>query len=191
MTETAFDFSESPVDRAHLRRALGRFATGVLIATTCTPEKRFEGLTANSFSAVSLDPPLVLWTLQRNAPSLAGFLAAGRFALSVLSAHQQALSRHFATPAPDKFVGMRFEPGLGGCPLIAESIATFECLTDAVHEGGDHIIFIGRVERMRYRDGRPLIFAAGCYGVPAPLAEPQPAPSSCDCRVDASQGIPS
>lgn len=174
MDEAAFDCRQAPVDKRLLRRALGRFATGVVVVTTCTPEGRREGLTANSFTSVSLDPPLVLWSLRRDAPSLESFISAGRFALSILSDGQSHLSRHFATPAPDKFAGIATRQGLGGCPVIAGCIAAFECSTEVVHEGGDHMIFIGRVERAEFRSGRPLVFAGGAYGVHEPLPEPSP-----------------
>jgi flavin reductase (DIM6/NTAB) family NADH-FMN oxidoreductase RutF len=175
MLETAIDLRDNPVDRALLRRALGRFATGVAVVTTCTDSGRIEGLTVNSFSAVSLEPPLVLWSLQRSAPSLPSFLAAGRVAISILASHQHAVSRQFATPAPDKFAGVQHLRGLGGCPLIAGCLATFECATEAVHDTGDHHLFIGRVERATHRDGTPLVFASGAYGVHEPFGERPPA----------------
>lgn len=187
MLEAAIDLRETPVDRALLRRALGRFATGVAVVTTCTEGGRVEGLTVNSFSAVSLDPPLVLWSLQRTAPSLPSFLAAGRFAISILASHQHAVSRQFATPSPDKFAGVTHAAGLGGCPLIGGCLAVFECRTEAVHDAGDHHLFIGRVERASHRDGRPLVFASGSYGEHEPFAEPPPA-GGCDRRI---HGAPS
>jgi flavin reductase (DIM6/NTAB) family NADH-FMN oxidoreductase RutF len=174
MHENALDFRDAPVDHAHLRRALGRFATGVMVATTRTASGRIEGLTANSFSAVSLDPPLVLWSLQRQAPSLQSFLDAGRFAVSVLADHQQAVSQQFATPSADKFAGIRHVPGLGGCPLITDCLATFECVTEVVHDAGDHVLFIGRVERASYGEGRPLVFAIGAYGAHEPFNKANP-----------------
>jgi flavin reductase (DIM6/NTAB) family NADH-FMN oxidoreductase RutF len=172
MSEQCFDCSENPVDPRRLRHALGRFATGVTVVTTRHPDGKLEGLTANSFSSVSLDPPLVLWSLQRGAPSLASFAAAGRFAVNVLGAHQCDLSRHFSVPSADKFATVAHEPGLGGCPVLRDSLAAFECRLHDTIAGGDHLIFIGRVERARHRDGEPLIFSAGRYCVPALLAEP-------------------
>ncbi len=175
MDQAAFDCRQSPVDKTLLRRALGRFATGVMIVTTRTPEGRREGLTANSFSSVSLDPPLVLWSLRRDAPSLPGFIEAGRFAFSILGHGQSHLSHHFATPLPDKFEGIATRDGIGGCPIIEGCIAAFECSTEIVHEGGDHMIFIGRIERAEFRPGRPLVFAGGAYGSHEPLPEAPPA----------------
>ena len=159
------------VEGRPLRRALGRFATGVTVVTTLSPEGRREGLTANSFSAVSLDPPLVLWSLGRRAPSLAGFKASGHFVVNVLSRGQSELSRHFATPRADKFDGVPFLPGLAGCPILADSLAVFECRTETAIEGGDHVIFIGRVVRAHHREGEPLIFAGGRYGTHAPIED--------------------
>ena len=169
MTERRLELSGGAVDARALRHAFGHFATGVAVVTTRTPAGKLEGLTANSFSSVSLDPPLVLWCLQRDAASAPGFAAAGMFAVNVLAAHQHALSRHFATPTSDKFAGLRHTEGLGGCPLLADSLAHFECRTENAVDAGDHTIFIGRVLRVTHRDGEPLIFSAGRYCVPTAL----------------------
>lgn len=159
------------LDKPKLRSALGRFVTGVTIVTTCTPEGKIEGLTANSFSSVSLDPPLVLWSLRRDAPSFLSFMKSGLFAINVLGLHQRELSQHFARPALNKFEGISYQPGLGGCPILPDCVANFECKTEATVEGGDHIIFIGRIEHVRHQDGHPLIFNAGKYCAPAVLDE--------------------
>jgi flavin reductase (DIM6/NTAB) family NADH-FMN oxidoreductase RutF len=160
---------DAALDERHLRNALGRFATGVTVVTTRTADGKLEGLTANSFSAVSLDPPLVLWSLRASAPSLPSFEVAGHFAVNVLSASQHGLCRRFATPSRDKFESVQHAPGLGGCPLLAGALATFECSTDSHVAGGDHVIFFGRVRRAAFADGAPLIFSAGTYGTHAPL----------------------
>ena len=170
MTMHSISFEHEVVDPRHLRSALGRFATGVTVITTRTPEGKLEGLTANSFSAVSLDPPLVLWSLRQNAPSLQSFQSAGYFSISVLAADQTYLSRHFATPAEDKFATVPHGTGLGGCPVLQGALASFECSTEHRVVGGDHIIFIGRVHRATYRDGEPLIFSAGQYCTHSVLA---------------------
>jgi flavin reductase (DIM6/NTAB) family NADH-FMN oxidoreductase RutF len=164
-------FDQEATDPRLLRQALGRFATGVTVITTRTADAKYEGLTANSFSAVSLDPPLVLWCLRLTAPSLESFRQSGHFAVNVLSRAQSALSRHFATPLHDKFEAIAFTPGVGGCPTLEASLAIFECRTESMIEGGDHIIFIGRVIRAHFREGEPLIFARGQYGTHAPLEE--------------------
>ena len=171
MTMLSLPLDEDAADPGLLRQALGRFATGVTVITTRTPDGKYEGLTANSFSAVSLDPPLVLWSLRLASPSLESFKEAGHFVVNVLSTAQSFASRHFATPRHDKFDEIAFSAGIEGCPMLDESLAIFECRTESMIEGGDHVIFIGRVIRAHYRDGEPLIFAAGRYGTHSPLPE--------------------
>jgi flavin reductase (DIM6/NTAB) family NADH-FMN oxidoreductase RutF len=165
------NIEQGVIDARHLRNALGRFATGVTIITTRTAGGKREGLTANSFAAVSLDPPLISWSLKRLAPSFASFMTSRHFAVNVLSAGQRDLCRHFATPSHDKFADVEFEEGLHGAPIIPGCLATFECRTENTFAGGDHLIFIGRVDRATYRDGEPLIFSAGRLCVPYTLDE--------------------
>ena len=157
------------MDERYLRNALGRFVTGVTVITTRTPEGRLEGLTANSFSAVSLDPPLVLWSLRARASSLPFFEQSGHFAVNVLGAWQFALSEHFAKRNSDKFESVVHAPGLGGCPLLFGALATFECSKETSVVGGDHVVFFGRIQRATYREGEPLVFSAGKYGTHSPL----------------------
>lgn len=171
MTVHSISSEQDAIDQRHLRDALGRFATGVTVITTRTADGRPEALTANSFAAVSLDPPLVLWSLRRNALSLPGFLQSGYFAVNVLAAGQTDLSHRFAMRAEDKFANLPYAAGLGGCPLLSDVLASFQCKTEHTVEGGDHIIFIGRVLRATYSDGEPLIFSAGRYGTHAPLGD--------------------
>jgi flavin reductase (DIM6/NTAB) family NADH-FMN oxidoreductase RutF len=163
MTAHSVSFEQEVSDQRHLRHALGRFATGVTVITTRTKHGKLEALTANSFSAVSLDPPLVLWSLRQSAASLPSFSDSGYFAVNVLAADQCDLSRHFAIPAENKFADLDYETGLGGCPLLSGTLASFQCRTENTVLGGDHVIFIGRVHRATYRDGEPLIFSAGEY----------------------------
>jgi flavin reductase (DIM6/NTAB) family NADH-FMN oxidoreductase RutF len=163
MTVRSISFDQDVIDQRHLRHALGRFATGVTVITTRTEHGKFEAVTANSFSAVSLEPPLVLWSLRRNAQSLPSFLDSGYFAVNVLAADQCDLSRHFAMQAENKFANLAFSTGLGGCPLLSDTLASFQCSVESTVVGGDHIIFIGRVRQATYRDGEPLIFSAGQY----------------------------
>jgi flavin reductase (DIM6/NTAB) family NADH-FMN oxidoreductase RutF len=151
-------------DARHLRTALGRFVTGVTVITTRAPDGRLEGLTVNSFSAVSLEPPLVLWSLRDTATSLAGFENSGHFAVNVLGAWQAALAQHFAQRIDDKFSNVVHAPGLAGCPLLFGALATFECIKETTVAGGDHVVFFGRIERAAYREGEPLTFSAGKYG---------------------------
>jgi flavin reductase (DIM6/NTAB) family NADH-FMN oxidoreductase RutF len=171
MTVHMPNIGEGLIDARHLRNAFGRFATGVTVITTRTASGKREGLTANSFAAVSLDPPLVSWSLKRLSPSFASFLDARHFAVNILSAGQSELCRHFATPSHDKFTGIACEDGLHGAPILPGCIATFDCRTQNTFEAGDHMIFIGRVDRAAYRDGEPLIFSAGRLCVPSLLEE--------------------
>jgi flavin reductase (DIM6/NTAB) family NADH-FMN oxidoreductase RutF len=167
---------EGLIDGRHLRNALGRFATGVTVITTRTIDGKREGLTANSFTAVSLDPPLVSWSLKRLAPSFDSFLASKHFAVNILTADQRELCRHFATPSHDKFANIVFEEGLHGAPILPGCLASFECRTENTFEGGDHMIFIGRVDRAVYREGEPLIFSAGRLCVPSVIDDMLPMP---------------
>ncbi|MGS0743240.1 flavin reductase family protein [Glaciimonas sp. GG7] len=158
-------------DTRALRRALGRFPTGVTVITTRTPDGKWEGLTANSFSALSLDPPLVLWSIRRGALSLPGFLASGHFAINVLGVGQSDVSQRFAMPRENKFEALVFKEGLGGSPVLDGVLASFECQTETTIDGGDHVLFVGRVKKLSYYDGEPLIFNAGryCTALPLPL----------------------
>jgi len=159
-------------DSRQLRNALGRFPTGVTVITTSADGKR-EGLTANSFSALSLDPPLVLWSIVRKSGSLPGFMASGHFAINVLASNQAEISHRFATSSADKFAGLEdVREGLGGSPLLPGVLASFECETERTIEGGDHILFVGRVLRMTYSDGDPLIFSGGRYCTALPMRSP-------------------
>jgi flavin reductase (DIM6/NTAB) family NADH-FMN oxidoreductase RutF len=149
-----------------LRSALGRFATGVTIVTCRDTTGAPVGLTANSFSALSLEPPLVLWSLRRASPSLAAFEAASHFAINVLAEPQVELSRRFAVSQADgerKFDEGVWTTGLGGAPLLAGCAAVFECERAAVHDGGDHRLFIGRVLRLADIATAPLVFQGGRY----------------------------
>ena len=156
------------LDERDFRSALGRFATGIAVITTIGPTGKPEGLTANSFTAVSLDPPLILWCLRDNAASLPAFADSEYFAVNVLESGQRPLSHRFATRMEDKFAGHDWDPGLGGAPIFNGCVACFECRNHRQHDAGDHVIFLGAVERYRHRDGEPLLFNAGRYGTAAP-----------------------
>src|SRR5262245_47835496 len=116
MTQQIVSSDGDVLDSAGLRQALGRFATGVVVIATCTPEAELVGLTANSFAAVSLDPPLVLWSLNRKASSFSGFSRSAHFTVSILGAEQEALARHFAARRDDELVAAAFTSGPGGLP---------------------------------------------------------------------------
>lgn len=151
------------LDRRDFRRALGQFATGVTVVTARTPDGRKVGVTVNSFSSVSLDPPLVLWSLSRQAPSFADFTHASYFAVNVLAASQHHLSRQFSTPLLDKFSGVDFVEGPAGVPLLSGVNAHFICRNVRQYDGGDHVIFLAEVEDYKYSDGEPLVFHSGRY----------------------------
>lgn len=167
MTKPA-DTGTSAVDQRDFRNALGRFATGITVITTVGPDGKPVGLTANSFSAVSLDPPLILWCLGRSATSMPAFQQCSHFAVNVLETGQRALSHRFATPAVDKFTGLNWRAGRGGAPVLPGCLACFECRTVKRYDGGDHVIFLGKVERYCHSNGSPLLFNAGKYGTAAP-----------------------
>lgn len=151
-----------PDDAGALRRSLGSFSTGVTVITTLTPDGRRVGLTANSFSSVSMEPPLVLWSLSGRSPNRAVFEQCSHFAINVLAFDQQELCKRFATSAiADKFDGVACREGVGGVPLLDGAVAQFECSMHAQHPGGDHLIFIGKVEAHRWSERVPLLFSQG------------------------------
>jgi flavin reductase (DIM6/NTAB) family NADH-FMN oxidoreductase RutF len=156
-----FAHAAHAIDRRALRGALGCFATGVTVMTTLRADGAPVGLTVNSFASVSLDPPLVLWSLASHSPSLDAFRAARHFCVNVLAADQEALCRRFATPEADKFAGVEWTTGEGGIPVLGGCIATFECSSAFNNWGGDHVIFVGRVERFATRDAPALLFHRG------------------------------
>jgi len=154
----------SLIDSRDFRNALGTYATGVTIITAAADDGRPYGLTCNSFAAVSLKPPLVLWSLVVYSSSLTVFQNASHFAVNVLGATQKALADKFAKPSDDKFAGIDWTPGLGGAPVLAESVANFQCRAVNRYYGGDHVIFLGAVEAYSYNRKEPLLFARGTYG---------------------------
>jgi flavin reductase (DIM6/NTAB) family NADH-FMN oxidoreductase RutF len=169
------DFRDPASVSRSLRDALARFVTGVTVITTCTSTGLREGLTVNSFSALSLDPPLVLWSLRNNATAFTAFVEqSDRFAVNVLGSHQQEVSRRFAKSSAEKFGNFDCDFGLGGCPLIRHSIARFECRLENIVPGGDHVILIGRVERAAFGAGEPLLFHAGTYCMLRPIERLSP-----------------
>jgi 3-hydroxy-9,10-secoandrosta-1,3,5(10)-triene-9,17-dione monooxygenase reductase component len=146
-----------------MRLALGRFVTGVTIVTCRSAEGVAVGLTANSFNALSLDPPLVLWSLRRESPSIGAFTQATHFTVNVLAEGQIDLSRRFARPSAAKFEAGDWRDGHGGAPMLAGCVAVFECRRRSHHEAGDHILFIGEVERIAGTAAAPLVYHAGHY----------------------------
>lgn len=154
------------LDARDFRKALGGFPTGVCLATALGPGGRPEGLTVNSFSSVSISPPMVLWSLARTASSAPVFRDAEHFAINVLAAADRDLASHFARPSSDKFAGLthRFVPGRHGIPLLAEAVAVFECRSCHRYYGGDHVVLVGAVEHYAYAPARePLLFLKGRF----------------------------
>ena len=145
------------------RDALGSFATGVTVATTMAADEQPVGVTASSFNSVSLDPPLVLWSLAKNSLSREAFSNSGHFAVHVLAASQRALSDRFARSGADKFDGIEWLRGELGSPVFPEFAARFECRTRHEYEGGDHVILVGEVVAFEAHDVAPLLFHAGSY----------------------------
>jgi flavin reductase (DIM6/NTAB) family NADH-FMN oxidoreductase RutF len=160
----------SGIDPRDFRNALGTFATGVTIITASGPDGKPHGLTCNSFASVSLNPPLVLWSLGMFSQALPIFQDASHFTVNVLGASQQALAAKFAKPSEDKFAGVEWTAGLGNAPILADSVANFQCRAANRYYGGDHVIFLGAVEAYTYNRKEPLLFARGGYGqfLPAP-----------------------
>jgi flavin reductase (DIM6/NTAB) family NADH-FMN oxidoreductase RutF len=154
----------SPIDPRDFRNALGTYATGVTIITALGADGKPYGLTCNSFASVSLNPPLVLWSLGLYSSSLSVFQNANHFVINVLGTSQQALANKFAKSSEDKFAGVEWTPGLGNAPLLADSVATFQCRAANRYYGGDHVIFLGAVEAYSYNREEPLLFARGGYG---------------------------
>jgi len=156
--------------QVEFRNALGMFATGVTIVTARTPEGQLVGLTANSFNSVSLAPPLVLWSLARAAASMSAFSTGSHYAINILGADQIDLAKRFAAKDVDRFAGVEFIDGVGGAPLLAGAAATFECFNRSRYSEGDHVIFVGEVERCSHRAGAsPLLFHGGKFYTEHPL----------------------
>jgi flavin reductase (DIM6/NTAB) family NADH-FMN oxidoreductase RutF len=153
-----------PIDYLAFRQALGQYATGVTIVTARSADGSPVGLTANSFTSVSLDPPLVLWSLAKTARSRDVFELASHFAVHVLAADQLDLSRSFASKTGTKFAGVEISLGQGGVPLIGGCAARFQCRRYDAVDGGDHRIYIGEVLAFEHRACEPLLFHAGEYG---------------------------
>jgi 3-hydroxy-9,10-secoandrosta-1,3,5(10)-triene-9,17-dione monooxygenase reductase component len=170
--------SASAFDPTEFRKALGAFATGVTIITTRTADGTPLGLTANSFNSVSLNPPLVLWSLANTSMSIETFKTAPHWAVHVLASDQEALSGRFARRGEDKFSGLDVDTGVGGIPLLRGCTARFQCKTAFQYEGGDHVIFVGEVVSFDRADSSPLVFHGGKYAHAAhrdPNARPRSA----------------
>jgi flavin reductase (DIM6/NTAB) family NADH-FMN oxidoreductase RutF len=151
--------------RAHndIRKALAQFATGVTVVTTRAADGSPVGLTVNSFNSVSLDPPLVLWSLSHKSQSLDAFRACGRYLIHVLAVNQLDVAKVFATRGADKFGNTHWHPNAAGLPLIEGCVAWFECGNRRQYDEGDHIILVGRIDEFAIAGGAPLIFHDSRY----------------------------
>lgn len=162
---TAFDGDPTAEPEA-FRRCLGQFATGVTVVTA-NINGELVGLTVNSFASVSLNPPLILWSINVASGSYAKFSVADSFIINVLSEDQIALSRHFGRSGGDKFSSIAWSTGVNGAPILDGVAAFFECSRESEHRGGDHLILVGRVQRAVQFDRNTLLFAQGRYRIAA------------------------
>lgn len=161
-----------PFDPKDFRRALGMFATGVTIVTTNAADGTPVGITANSFNSVSLDPPMVLWSLANNSRSLPAFSGSEFWNVHVLSNEQEALSNRFARPSEDKFAGLALDAQASGAPLLPGCSARFQCKNAFKYDGGDHTIFVGEVVQYDSCTLPPLLYVTGGYALAARKAAP-------------------
>ena len=145
------------------RACLGQFATGVTVVTCRANDGHPCGITANSFSSVSLEPPLILWNIAKSSNSLQAYLDAKHFAVNVLTEAQEELAVHFARADHTLFENVGFSDSDAGVPLLPDCAAIFECSTYATYDAGDHFIILGQVERMSWQQARPLLFFRGHY----------------------------
>ena len=165
-------------DALHFRRALSQFATGVTVITTramreSPADPPFVGITASSFNSVSLDPPLVLWSMANRANSLPMFRGGSHYIINVLAATQLDLCQRFATLKGDRFAGVDYRLSATGLPILANALAWFECHNRSRYDEGDHVIFVGEVERcgIHSSGGLPLVFQGGAFSTTCPLRD--------------------
>lgn len=178
MPEASRKAASPDFDTQHFRRALSQFATGVTVITTragsgSPPGAPFVGITASSFNSVSLDPPLVLWSMATRANSLPMFRDGSHYIINVLSASQLDLCQRFATLKGDRFAGVDYRLSENGLPILASALAWFECHNRSRYDEGDHVIFVGEVERCGAHDdaGNPLVFHDGRFATTRPLTD--------------------
>ena len=145
------------------RAALGRFASGVTIVTTRDREGRLHGITVSAFCSVSLDPPLILICIEKNAGSHRALEESRAFVVNILREEQQYVSDRFASASPDKFDGLRFRPGIESLPVLEDALVSLECRLLIAYDGGNHAIYIGEVAAATVNDARPLVYFQGGY----------------------------
>ncbi|MDB5970354.1 MAG: hypothetical protein JWQ90_2804 [Hydrocarboniphaga sp.] len=158
----------SNIDAKLFRQALGAFTTGVTIVTTVDEAGNDVGVTANSFNSVSLDPPMVLWSIGRSSTNINTFIAARHFAVHVLASDQDTLASQFSKRGVDRFAGLQLERGPGGIPLLDGCTARFQCRMAFQYEGGDHLILVGEVLEFDHYEREPLVFKGGRYAFAMP-----------------------
>ncbi len=151
------------IDGKEFRQVMGRFATGVTIITTRGADGTPYGLTANAVASISLAPPLVMISIDKNAESFSRFLESKVFVVNVLAADQEPLSNAFAKSGGDKFGGLAYETNADGVPVLGGTLASIECHIVASHDAGDHVIHLGEVDRTRTADAEPLLYFQGRY----------------------------
>ncbi|MDH4247642.1 MAG: flavin reductase family protein [Deltaproteobacteria bacterium] len=145
------------------RHAMSHWATGVTVITTLGPGEKVLGFTATSFSSLSLSPPLVLFCLANTSSVTEAFREAQGFVVNILGAEHQEWSKQFAGNQDDRFIGIAHRPGTLGMPVLTGALAHLECRTQAIHPGGDHLIFVGAVQAVSQREGEPLLYYSGSY----------------------------
>lgn len=152
-----------PIDKNELRRVMGHFATGVTVITTISDQGTPYGLTANAFMSVSLEPPLLLISVDKKAESYPYFEQSKVFTINVLRDDQEGLSRRFAVSGGNKFEGIAFHRGANNVPVLNDTLAHIECQLYATYDGGDHTLYVGEILEAETREGRPLLFYRGGY----------------------------
>ncbi len=152
-----------PLDAGLYRRTCARFATGITVVTVLDGLGHPHGMTVNSFSSVSLDPPLVLVSIDLRNAILGHFISSSWFAINILAEHQEHLSRRFSGAAEKRFVDVDWHPGISGMPILDGVLAHLECSVVQKFEAGDHTVLIGEVQRAGFREGKPLVYFNSCY----------------------------
>ena len=185
IARTPIEAGDPAGDSRLFRRCLGLYGTGVTIITTETEDQR-AAVTVNSFASVSLEPPLVLWSISHGSRSYSLFKNGSHFAVNILASTQMHVSRHFSSKVEDKFADAAWWPGEFGSPLLDGCLAHFECETYSQVEGGDHTILIGLVRRASRFEGEPLLFAQGQYSVAYSHPQVSPSPEVGGLKPEAS-----
>lgn len=154
-----------PIDNDEFCAALSRFASGVTVVTTKDADGNLHGITVSAFCSLSLEPPMVLICIEKITGSHYAFEESEVFVVNILSEGQDQVSEHFASPIPHKFGDIEYHPGIDGVPVLDGALVNLECRLKYAHEGGDHSIFIGEVEKVSIRDGSPLVYFHGEYRI--------------------------